>query len=220
MDAITIGAFTVSQDAKGRFSLNDLHRASGGLDKHQPRYFLANQQTKDLIAELGDSGKSLSVKKGGAGQGTYACKELVYAYGMWISAAFHLRVIRTFDSLANDAGDWRKLRHGAASSNKVANAMLQEVRAAIGKETLAVHYMSEAKLVNWAHSGDFAGMTRDELSTQELDLLQFLELKNATLLGRGIAYADRKPILKQYAIDWRTSHGTLAIASEPAKARG
>ena len=86
------------------YSLNDLHRASGGAQKHQPNRFLRNEQTKALIAEIGNYpnlGNSIGgitpfkVLRGSQG-GTYACRELVIAYAAWISAAFHLKVIRVF----------------------------------------------------------------------------------------------------------------------------
>jgi hypothetical protein len=56
----------------------------------------------DLIAELekDDSGIPLSKIQGnGKQQGTFVVKELVYAYAMWISASFSLKVIRAYDAL-------------------------------------------------------------------------------------------------------------------------
>lgn len=100
MSNIIIANQVIRQDESGLYCLNDLHKASGALNKHQPRYWVANVSTQELIDELQtDSGIPLSVQKGGANQGTWACKELVYAYAMWISPKFHLHVIRTFDAV-------------------------------------------------------------------------------------------------------------------------
>ncbi|MFK3999866.1 KilA-N domain-containing protein [Psychrobacter namhaensis] len=88
----------------GLFCLNDLHKASGGEKKHQPSFFMRNQETTDLINEikLSDNLEDANVMQrinGGDMRGTYVCKDLVYRYAMWISPKFALLVIRTFDKL-------------------------------------------------------------------------------------------------------------------------
>ncbi len=98
--SIIIADVVVRQDTKGRYSLNDLHRAAGGENRHRPKYWMENSQTQALIDEiLTEGGIPPSTVKGGINQGTYVSKELVYAYAMWISPAFHLSVIRTFDEV-------------------------------------------------------------------------------------------------------------------------
>lgn len=91
----------ILRDHAGRYCLNDLHKAAGGENRHRPSLWTENKQTSALIAELeAEAGiPALVSQRGGADAGTFVCKELVYAYAMWISAAFHLKVIRAFDAL-------------------------------------------------------------------------------------------------------------------------
>ena len=99
--ALTLGKITVRQH-NGLFSLNDLHKASGGEENFKPAFCLLNDQAKALIAEIAkgaDLHLFLNTTKGRNGS-TYACRELVIAYAAWISAAFHLKVIRVFLAVA------------------------------------------------------------------------------------------------------------------------
>lgn len=103
---LVIGEFSIRQDDdEGRYSLADLHKASGALKKHQPTNFIRVEQTQELISEIENSSNMRSAVKvinGGNNRGTYVVKELVYAYTMWISAKFHLMVIRAYDALVMD----------------------------------------------------------------------------------------------------------------------
>lgn len=93
MKAVSVANISIRQFGD-LYSLNDLHKASGGQDKHSPRRWLQNKQTADLIAEIEIDGIPSIQKK--QGLGTFVCKELVVYYGMWISPAFSLKVIRAF----------------------------------------------------------------------------------------------------------------------------
>lgn len=100
---VLAGIGNIHTDAEGRFSLNDFHQASGGDSAKQPSNWLRLDQTASLVDEISNSSEvkinnPMSVSKGRYG-GTYVCKELVYAYAMWISAPFQLKVIRAFDAL-------------------------------------------------------------------------------------------------------------------------
>ena len=97
---IKIDNIQIRQDEDGRYSLNDLHKAAGGKEKDKPSNFIRSEQTQELIKEISQvSEMSLGLKviHGGIYKGTYVCKELVYAYAMWVNPKFHLKVIRTFD---------------------------------------------------------------------------------------------------------------------------
>ncbi|MBN1208966.1 MAG: KilA-N domain-containing protein [Myxococcaceae bacterium] len=102
---IHIDDVQVHQDAEGRYCLNDLHRAAGYEPRHRPSLWTENQQVRELILALDTEAgiPALVHRHGGSAPGTYVARELVYAYAMWVSAAFHLKVIRTFDAVAQGA---------------------------------------------------------------------------------------------------------------------
>ena len=93
MNLIQISNVSIRQH-NGLYSLNDLHRAAGGENRHKPSLWTSNQQTIELIKEVEKAGNPAILSK--QGLGTFVCKELVIHYGMWISPSFSLQVIRTF----------------------------------------------------------------------------------------------------------------------------
>ena len=180
----------IRTDAEGRYSLNDLHKAAGGEERHQPAFFLRNEQTQSLISEIersansqigSDRGIPLSVKKGGHNQGSYGAKELVYAYAMWISPKFHLQVIRAYDALVT--GDLEKAQRTATVQK------LSRTQASIGMMLIR----AAAQDLNYAPSAVLGAYQRLEAMT-------------------GIP-----GLLPAYAVD-APSEGLSLVSSEPTKA--
>lgn len=102
---LVIAGSTINTDEEGRYNLNALHKAAGGAAKHQPNLWLRLDATTELIHEVEAAVIpqicGVSAKAGRYG-GTFAVRELVYAYAMWVSPKFHLEVIRAYDRLATN----------------------------------------------------------------------------------------------------------------------
>lgn len=189
MTAIAISNTVISQDADGRFSLNDLHRAAGGERRHGPTLWLGNQQTQELVAEvaqeLGDTGNPVSVVRGGASQGTYVCKELVYAYATWISAAFHLKVIRAYDAAQTYLVAMPDFSNPVAAARAWADAREaeQEAVTALAKQQPAVEFAYAVR-----GTGDLASI-RDVAKLLGTGQNRFFD----RLRADGVLMADNRP---------------------------
>lgn len=189
--------------------------ATQEAEKHGKRVadWLENQETKVYLSALAahlnvPKERDLIRARRGRNGGTWLHPKLTVAFARWLSPDFAVWCDLLLDSLFQGKHphfDWKRLRHEATSSFKVMNDALKLVREEQGKVAASHHYTNEARLINWALTGEFKGLSRDALPLEELDLLAKLEVKNSVLIGRGLVYAARKTILEQYAIDLRQS---------------
>lgn len=138
--------------------------------------------------------------------GKWLHPKLAVHFARWLDVDFAVWCDMQIDEIIRGSMDWKLQRHAAASSYKVMSQMLRESRIQDGKGCATHHYMNEAKLVNWVLQGEFCGLDRERLNAQELDLLASLEVQNTLLLARGLDYATRKPLLEQFARDWRVAN--------------
>ncbi|HBH7007069.1 TPA: KilA-N domain-containing protein [Citrobacter freundii] len=178
---MVIDGIEVRRDVHGRYCLNDLHRAAGGEERHKPSNFLRMDSTRELCMEI-DRCSDMSIGcvetiRGGFGQGTYVSRELVFAYAMWISPSFHLKVIRTFDQvtrtpdkLSGMAADKMQagvillgfMRKELNLSNSSVLGACQKLQEAVGLPNLAPQYAIDAP------TGALDGSSRPTLSLSAL----------------------------------------------------
>lgn len=155
-----------------------------------------------------------SKSKRGANGGTWLHPKLAVRFAQWLDVDFAVWCDEQIDALLRGKEDWTRERARVAAAHSVMSEILHDTRAEAGKTTEDRHYMCEVKLVNWALAGEFKGLDRDGLSNAELALLTFLGKRNTVLIGRGLSYDQRKPALKQCALDWKANR--LAINGEAA----
>ena len=103
---ISIAGLTIEQNTNGLYSINDLHKASGGLSKHRPDRWTQLQSTTNLIrlmeSQALNQGNGIIIETFVGGdisspmRGTYVCRKLVVAYALWISTEFFSHVLDVF----------------------------------------------------------------------------------------------------------------------------
>lgn len=184
------------------FSLNDLHKASGNEKKHQPALFLANKQTKDLISEIeSENTVAYHTINGGKNRGTYVCRELVYAYAMWISASFYLMVIRTFDSL--NTGAIPCLDNDTLSTKEERKPLVKAVNMLVDKSNL--NYDEAWNLVH------------QYFNTKPVSKLKSYQIKEAIAYIHGLIVANAQKTNQKQKVDDEFLFDTLAHAAEYLK---
>ena len=76
---------------------------------------------------------------------------------------------------------------------------LVEARQVAGKPTCAHHFMTEARLCNWAMTGEFSALDEQALNNDQLTVLGKIRDREAALLVAGLEYPARKAHLADYA---------------------
>lgn len=180
----------------------------------RPTDWLKLDSTKNYLPVLAgflkcEESSLLKSKRGRYSDGTWLHPKLAVAFARWLDTRFAVWCDLQIDMILRGThphNDWRRLRHEAASSYKVMSAILQTSRLSAGKTTAPHHFANEAKLVNWALTGEFKPLDRDGLTLDELNILAALEEHNAVFLGIGMNRDTRKLALEGLVADWRSKH--------------
>jgi len=97
---INIESTEVKTNDNGMYCLNDLHKASGNDEKNKPKEFMRLESTKRISNEILKGGITPFEVLSGRYGGTFVSHQLVYAYAMWISPEFNLKVINAFHDMS------------------------------------------------------------------------------------------------------------------------
>ena len=157
--------------------------------------------------------------------GTYAQKDIAFEFGMWISPAFKLYLIKDYERLkAIETNQYQlewDVRRVLASSTYVAHtdAVKDKIIPKVLPWRANYQYADEADILNLAVFGRTAAdwrksnperakrkeNLRDSASIIELLILEELQLQNAELIRKGIDKEERLNLLREMAITKRNA---------------
>jgi len=150
--------------------------------------------------------------------GTYAHKDIAFEFGMWISPAFKIFLIKEFERLKEDENrrfslEWDLQRTLAKINYKIHTDAIKEeiIPKAITKAQANFVYADEADLLNVALFGKTAmewrkenpnlkGNIRDYATLEQLVVLSNMESINALLIRQKLSQSQRLIQLNSTAI--------------------
>ena len=134
----------------------------------------------------------------GKGGGTYMHPYLFVKFAMWLSPEFELAIIKwVYDNLIetrNQAGDYFKEMTDAIQTNYLALK---------GEKPNPFIFMNEANFLNRLCYGSDKGGKRNELTENELSLMNDLQRLNISLINKQVGSKKRKEILTQHSINFK-----------------
>lgn len=196
---------------------------------HNPRFNYGECAT--IKSQVGLNGYKLSVKdwvektnaiglRASAGRygGTYAHKDIAFEFGMWISPAFKIYLIKEFQRLKDDEGQrlslaWNLNRELSKINYRIHTDAIKEhlVPPEVTPAQAAITYANEADLLNVALFGQTAkqwreanaaldGNMRDHATIEQLLVLANMESLNAEFIHMGLSQGERLVKLNAIAI--------------------
>ena len=188
--------------------------AASKFDK-RPIDWLRLDETQNYINALCEQleiSEPKSLIKAKRNNGTWLHPKLAVPFTRWLDTSFGVWCDLQIDQLLrgdHPVIDIRRLRHRTAATYKAVCSVLQVSRQQQGKETKPHHYMNEARLINWAMTGQFTGLDRDSLTFDEMDLLATLEAQDLILIASQCSYDHRKTALNIFAQNFKAKSNIL-----------
>ena len=184
----------------------------------EPAQWLRLDSTKEYIDRLSERmeksnvGKShitlVKTRRGNTStSGTWLHPKLAVKFARWLSVDFEIWCDEQIDALVrSDQGNWQQARQQSAVGYRGLCEALAIAHEESGKTPQRHHFINEAKLINQAITGQFAGRNRDELSAHELVLVTLIEIRDVLLIGQGKDFAARKASLLRYVQSLTAKH--------------
>lgn len=183
------------------FNATDMANAFG----KKPAEWIRLPETQEYIALLCEAQKVglshlLRTTKGRNGA-TWIHRKLAIRFAQWLDTRFAIWCDERIEEMLS--GSWQQERDDSKAYYRMMTDTLQYSRLEQGKETKAHHYINEAKLINYALTGAYDGIDRDNADKRMLSGIKRLESLNSALILMGKTRDERKPILWEKAAPYR-----------------